>query len=103
MGQTATCLPKLAMSALTPTPEVIWRHRQRPRDRYRCGAAPKATRASIRDDGGWPHDIPTAAVEASSGKQPQTVELPAIASPGSLIAIENEPPIIGLPDLNQRG
>jgi hypothetical protein len=26
-GQTATCLSKWAMSALTPTPEVIW-HRQ---------------------------------------------------------------------------
>jgi hypothetical protein len=30
MGQTATCLPKCAMSALTPRPEVIWR-RRRPR------------------------------------------------------------------------
>ena len=36
-------------------------------------------------------------------KQLQTVELPAIASPGSLIAIENEPTIVGLPDMNQLG
>jgi hypothetical protein len=36
-------------------------------------------------------------------KAAKTVELPVIASPGSLIAIANEPTIFGLPSLNQFG